>query len=111
MGATLIPSMSRRNFSFFLALALCVSFALAADAGIWKMAPPPPISWERDRVADLTARRQALMQQIGDKGILILYAAEPRNYAGDVNWQYRQENDFFYLTSIQIGRASCRERV
>ena len=55
----------------------------AADSTIWKVAPPAPASWQRDRVADLTARRKAIMEQIGAKGILILYAAEPRNYAGD----------------------------
>jgi len=74
--------------------------ARAADAGIWKVAPPPPVSWDRDRVADLARRRHALAEQIGEKGILILYAAEPRNYAGDVDWPFRQENDFFYLTGI-----------
>ena len=40
------------------------------------------------------------MQQIGDHGVLILYAAEPRNYANDVDWPFRQENDFFYLTGL-----------
>ncbi len=80
--------------------------APAADQGIWKVAPPPPASWERDRLADLALRRKAAMQEIGDKGILILWAAEPRNYAGDVDWPYRQENDFFYLTGIpQEGSA------
>ncbi len=44
--------------------------------------------------------------QIGEKGILLLYAAEPRNYAGDVDWPFRQENNFFYLTGIaQTGNA------
>jgi Xaa-Pro aminopeptidase len=80
--------------------------AHAADAGIWKVTPPPPVSWERDRVTDLTNRRHAALEQIGEKGILILYAAEPRNYAGDVDWPFRQENDFFYLTAIpQPGSA------
>src|SRR5689334_18211826 len=74
--------------------------AFAADPGIWKIAPTPPASWQRDRVADLSARRKALMDQIGDRAILILYAAEPRNYANDVDWPYRQENDFFYLTGL-----------
>jgi len=74
--------------------------ALAADTGVWKVAPQPPASWQRDRVADLTARRKALMDQTGDKGILLLYAAEPRNYANDVDWPFRQENDFFYLTGL-----------
>ena len=46
------------------------------------------------------------MEQVGPNGILILYAAEPRNYAGDVDWPYRQENNFFYLTGInQEGNA------
>ena len=40
------------------------------------------------------------MDQIGDKSILLLYAAEPRNYANDVDWPFRQENDFFYLTGL-----------
>jgi Xaa-Pro aminopeptidase len=72
----------------------------AADSILWKVPPPPPASWQRDRLADLSARRQAVKEQIGPKGILALFAAEPRNYAGDVDWPYRQENNFFYLTSI-----------
>ena len=89
-----------------IALTLFVCPAVAADAGIWKVTPPPPTSWQRDRVADLAARRKAVAEQIGDKGILILWAAEPRNYAGDVDWPYRQENDFYYLTGIpQEGSA------
>jgi Xaa-Pro aminopeptidase len=83
-----------------LAGVLFVSALFAADNGVWKTAPAPPASWQRDRVADLTHRRAAAMEAIGDKGILILFAAEPRNYAGDVNWPFRQENDFFYLTGL-----------
>jgi len=82
------------------------TMAHAADAGIWKVAPPPPESWQRDRVADLARRRAALREQIGERGIMILYAAEPRNYANDIDWPYRQENDFFYLTGLtQPGAA------
>ena len=78
----------------------CAGLLAAADATLWKVTPAPPASIDRDRVADLTARRKAVAEQIGEKGILILHAAEPRNYAGDVDWPYRQENDFFYLTEI-----------
>lgn len=89
-----------------LALVILVSSGLAADAGIWKVTPPPPASWQRNQAADLAARRKAVAEQIGPNGILILWAAEPRNYAGDVDWPYRQENDFFYLTAIpQAGSA------
>ncbi len=62
------------------------AFLYAADAKLWKVAPPPPASRDAGRVADLAARRKVMAEQIGDKGILILYAAEPRNYAGDVDW-------------------------
>jgi Xaa-Pro aminopeptidase len=88
----------------FAALGMLVCAAYAAD--VWKVAGPPPDSWQRDRVADLAAHRKAAREQIGPQGILILYAAEPRNYAGDVDWPYRQENNFYYLTGIaQAGGA------
>jgi len=77
---------------------MMVCAAYAADA--WKVAGPPPESWKRDRVADLAAHRKTVREQIGPQSILILYAAEPRNYAGDVDWPYRQENNFYYLTGI-----------
>ncbi|MGP8245347.1 MAG: aminopeptidase P family protein [Bryobacteraceae bacterium] len=82
------------------AIVLSAAVGLAADGAIWKIAPPPPASWQSGRIADLTARRQAAAAQIGPNGILILHAAEPRNYAGDVDWPFRQENDFYYLTAI-----------
>src|SRR5882672_4472229 len=83
-----------------LAVLAFVSIGFAADTGVFKVAPPPPASWQRDRVADLTAHRKGVMDQIGEHGVLILYAAEPRNYANDVEWPFRQENDFFYLTGL-----------
>jgi len=85
---------------------LLLACAQIGAAEPWKVTPAPPASWQRDRVADLAAHRKGVMQEIGDKGVLILFAAEPRNYAGDVEWPYRQENDFFYLTAIpQAGSA------
>jgi Xaa-Pro aminopeptidase len=89
--------MSRRTL---IALLVGAAALRGAESGVWKITPPPPASWERDRVPDLTARRKALAEQIGPKSILILYAAEPRNYAGDVDWPFRQENNFFYLTGL-----------
>ena len=88
------------NCRFLLSL-FCVAVSLvAADSHTWKIAGPPPESEQRDRVLELSNRRKALMDELGPKAILILYAAEPRNYANDVDWPYRQENDFFYLTGI-----------
>ena len=88
------------RFSKLLCSLVLATGAFAVDTDIWKVAPPPPASWQRDRVADLSARRKALMDQIGDHAVLVLYAAEPRNYANDVDWPFRQENDFFYLTGL-----------
>jgi Xaa-Pro aminopeptidase len=78
---------------------LLISGAVSAGEA-WHVAGPPPDSWQRDRVANLTAHRRAVMDRLGPQAILVLYAAEPRNYAGDVDWPYRQENDFYYLTAI-----------
>src|SRR5215468_9748823 len=97
------PHYTLRVFLSAVSLAAC---AFAADTPYWKVAPAAPASWQRDRVADLTARRKALMDQIGDKGFLLLYAAEPRNYANDVDWPFRQENDFFYLTGLTQAGAT-----
>src|SRR5262245_52858212 len=87
-------------FRIFLTLALISASAFAADTGVWKVAPAAPASWQRDRISDLTARRRAVMDQVGERGIVILHAAEPRNYANDVEWPFRQENNFFYLTGL-----------
>jgi hypothetical protein len=42
------------QFSKLLCPLTLVITAFAADSGIWKIAPPPPASWQRDRVADLS---------------------------------------------------------
>jgi Xaa-Pro aminopeptidase len=89
--------MNRRTFLALFLIAGCLG---AADSHVWKVSGPPPDSWQRDRVADLASHRKAVMERLGNKSILVLYAAEPRNYAGDIDWPYRQENDFFYLTGI-----------
>jgi Xaa-Pro aminopeptidase len=40
-------------------------------------------------------------QAIGEKGILILFSTEPRVYANDVDYEYRQENNLYYLTNLK----------
>jgi len=89
-----------------VAIFALAGLCLAADTGVFRPAPAPPASWQRDRVADLTARRKAVMERIGPRSVLVLYAAEPRNYANDVDWPYRQENDFFYLSGLTQAGAT-----
>lgn len=96
--------MDRRTLRAIAPLVVVCAQLYAAET--WKVAGPPPASWQRDRLGDLAAHRKAFLEQVGEKGMAILYAAEPRNYAGDVDWPYRQENNFYYLTGIpQAGGA------
>src|SRR5499427_7407211 len=67
---------------------------------IWRIAPPAPKISETDRLAELRARREEVMKRMGDRGIMVLFAAEPRVYTNDVDYHYRQENDLYYLTGV-----------
>jgi Xaa-Pro aminopeptidase len=45
-------------------------------------------------------------ETIGPKAVLIMFSAEPRVYANDVDYQYRQENNLYYLTNLGQQRAT-----
>ena len=70
-------------------------------------------------------RRRQLMKMIGDDGVAILCSAPVRNRSRDVEYRFRQDSDFHYLTGfdepdavavLAPGRANgdyvmfCRER-
>ena len=74
---------------------------------------------------EFAKRRKQLMRMVGDNGIAILPSAPVRIRSRDVEYRYRQDSDFYYLTgfaepeSVAIlapGRANgeyllfCRER-
>ena len=50
---------------------------------------------------DLERRRLGVAAQMGGRGMLILFSAEPRHYTGDVEYKFRQENNLYYLTGIR----------
>ena len=50
---------------------------------------------------DLRNRRQAVAERMGNRGILILFSAESRSYTGDVDYEFRQENNLYYSTGIR----------
>ena len=54
---------------------------------------------------DLEQRRQAVMEKMNNRGVLILFSADPQPYSGDVNYEFRQENNFYYLTGIKQPHA------
>lgn len=66
-----------------------------------RSAPPAPVIDDAKRLAELAERRARVARAIGPKAILILFSAEPRVYTNDVNYPYRQENNFYYLTNLK----------
>lgn len=65
-----------------------------------RTAPPAPVFDEKTRHAELSSRRARVGQAIGPKAVMLLFSAEPRVYTNDVYFEYRQENNLFYLTNL-----------
>lgn len=72
-----------------------------AKPSMVRMTPPAPVFDDPTRLAELANRRARVAAAIGEKGILILFSTEPRIYANDVDYEYRQENNLYYLTSLK----------
>ena len=85
-----------------LLLASVVSLAgFAARAqSVIREAPAAPVFSDAERVAELSARRARVAERIGPKSVLDLFSGEPRVYANDVDYEFRQENNLFYLTNL-----------
>src|SRR6266511_5159327 len=75
-------------------------------SSVIRLAPPAPVFDEKTRLAELAGRRARVAELVGNKGILILFSTEPRVYANDVNYEYRQENNLYYLTNLKQKRAT-----
>ncbi len=69
-------------------------------------APAAPVFDQETRHRELASRRTRVAQAVGPKGILILLSGEPRVYAHDVNYHYRQENNLYYLTNLKQNGAT-----
>src|SRR5436189_5702734 len=59
-----------------------------------RITPPAPVFDDAKRLGELAARRKHVGDLIGPKSILILFGAEPRVYTNDVDFPFRQENNF-----------------
>ena len=71
-----------------------------------RITPPAPQIDDTERQAELAARRARVSQAMGPAGMLVLFAGEPRVYANDVDYPFRAENNFYYLTNLkQMGSA------
>lgn len=71
-----------------------------------RITPPAPVFEDAKRLDELSARRKRVAETIGPKAILVMFSAEPRVYANDVDYQFRQENNLYYLTNLGQQRAT-----
>jgi len=71
-----------------------------------RITPPAPRISDAERQAELAKRRAEVAKRMLPNSVMILRSAEPRNYAGDVDFLYRQENNFYYLTNLKQGGAT-----
>ena len=74
-------------------LARCVAAAL-----LLLLAASPVFA--SDFSDDLAARRQRLMQRFGADTMVVLLSAPARTYSGDVDYEYHQDSNLYYLTGI-----------
>lgn len=65
-----------------------------------RLTPKSPVIGDTQRLAELAERRAKVARAIGPKGMLILFSTEPRVYTNDVDYEYRQENNLYYLTNL-----------
>jgi Xaa-Pro aminopeptidase len=49
---------------------------------------------------DLTARRAAIMQRLTPEDMLVLWSAPERLYSNDVEYEFRQDSNLYYLTGV-----------
>ncbi|HUS11434.1 MAG TPA: aminopeptidase P N-terminal domain-containing protein, partial [Pyrinomonadaceae bacterium] len=73
----------------------------ARRGAVIRTAPPAPVFDDNTRLTELAGRRTRVARSIGEKGILILFSTEPRVYTNDVDYEYRQENNLYYLTNLK----------
>ena len=71
-----------------------------------KVTPQAPAFLETERLNELLQRRARVAQAVGNKSFLILFSGEPRVYANDVDYPFRQENNLFYLTNLKQAGAT-----
>jgi Xaa-Pro aminopeptidase len=74
--------------------------AAASDPPAVRVAPPAPVFTDAERQAELRARRERVASEVGPKGVAVFFSAEPRLYTNDVDYEFRQENNLFYLTHL-----------
>ncbi len=93
-----------------MVLLALTAFAVPARAfegpGTFFVTPPPPRFTDAERKAELARRRTAVASRMEDESVMILMSGEPRIYANDVDYSFRQENNLYYLTNLKQTQAT-----
>jgi len=111
---------SRATRVVFIVLAVCAALiVLVAPVGVSvratnerpvapnvRVTPPAPVFTDEERLAELRKRRERVAESITTKSLLVLFSTEPRVYANDVTYPYRQENNLYYLTNLKQAGAT-----
>ncbi len=71
-----------------------------------RIAPPAPKFTDAERQAELARRRSAVTAKMADSSVLVMLSAEPKQYAGDVDYVFRQENNLYYLSALKQAGAA-----
>lgn len=79
---------------------------LASAADPVPKTPPAPKFTDAERQAELARRRAAVAAKMADNSVMVLFSAEPKLYTNDVDYVFRQENNFYYLTGLKQENAT-----
>jgi Xaa-Pro aminopeptidase len=71
-----------------------------------RVTPAAPVVTDQERQTELASRRARVAQALGPNGMLVLFSGEPRVYANDVDYPFRQENNLYYLTNLKQMNAT-----
>lgn len=113
----------RLLFACLVVSLLACAFGVGARARISeppaiRVTPAAPVFSDEERVAELRGRRERIAEKIGASAVLVMFSAAPRLYTNDVDYEFRQENNLYYLTNLNQqnatlvllpGNASLRE--
>src|SRR4030095_15341918 len=84
-----------KRLTYVLAVA-----ALVAGGSLSVFGQIPPYGGAAEDVADLAARRAKTLEALGPETVLVAWSAPTRVYSADVDYEYRQDSAFLYLTGV-----------
>ena len=94
-------TMNRFRCTLFLCFTIAASIVLRAqpypEYGIYDTDVLPPGFFK--------SNREKLLRQTGDSSVVVLYSASERTRNNDIEYRYRQDDDFYYLTGCNEPNA------